>query len=260
MEDVNVLLNGLAKAVFADTGALGAVARSLRDGALRETRQRDLFSLPFSTCRSEFAKAMVAVLNFLYGVRAPVMVPRRVSAAQQAALGNIDACLQEFSARLLSCPPGSLDVDAWDAFEPDAGEAKLELDAARVDCPERVGTCDPLPLLLDEVRARLLDAEALFCEAPPGLERFRGFYAGRRAEYLKLVVRQLRCGKLSLAESGRGGGTVFPVGKSSGNQREVWHGSRVSAAAARPPRPAHLASPTAFRAIELGDSEVLRLS
>ena len=257
---VDVLLDGLAKAVFGDAGALGEVARSLRDGTPRKTRQRDLFPLPLSTCRSDFARAVVAVLNFLYGVRAPVLVPRRVSAAQQAALDNIDACLQEFTVRLLACPAGSLDLDGWEAFEPDAGEERLELDAARVDCPERAGTCDPLPLLPDEVRAKLLDPEALFSEAPPGLERFPGFYAGRPTEYHKLIVRQLRCGKLSLAESVRGGGTVFPVGKSSGNQREVWHGSRVSEAAAHPPRPAHLASPTAFRAIELGLDEVLRVS
>ncbi len=118
-----------------------------------------------------------------------------------------------------------------------------------MDCPERAGTCDPMPLLPEDVRAQLVDADWLLCAAPAGLDRFHGFYAGQRDEYLKLVVRQLRCGKVCLAESVHGGGTIFPVGKSSGNQREVWHGSRVSAAAARLRRPPNLASPTAFRAL-----------
>ena len=44
-----------------------------------------------------------------------------------------------------------------------------------------------------------------------------------------------------------GGGTVFPVPKADGvRQREVWHGARVSAAAARPPAPPHLPSPAAL--------------
>ena len=260
MAEVDSLLGNLAAAVFRDPGALGAVARSLRDAAPRTTRQRDLFPLPLSTCGSEFAKAIVAVLNFLYRVRAPVLVPRRVSAAQRAALDNIESALQEFTERLLSCSSGPFGPGAWDVFEPNAVEQRLELDAACVDCPERAGTCDPMPLLPEDVRAQLLDADGLFSAAPAGLDRFPGFYAGQRDEYLKLVVRQLRCGKIGLAGSVRGGGTVFPVGKSSGNQREVWHGSRVSAAAARPPRPPHLASPTAFRAIDLGEGELLRFS
>ncbi len=192
-------------------------------------------------------------------MRAPVAVPRSASAAQRAVLSDIEASYLEFVGRLRSCSPEASPLDASSDFELDESEQRLELDAARADCPERAGTCDPMPLLPADVHEQLLDADKLFSNAPAALERFPGFYAGARAEYLKLVIRQLRCGKLCLAESVRGGGTVFPVGKSSGNQREVWHGSRVSAVAARPPRPAHLASPTAFRAIELAEGEVLRV-
>ncbi len=53
---------------------------------------------------------------------------------------------------------------------------------------------------------------------------------------------------------------MFVVAKSSGAQREVWRGKRVSAAVVPPPRPELLASPTAFRAIELEQGEVLRVS
>ena len=156
-----MLLDDLASAVFADHGDLGEIARSLRDAVPRTSRQRDIFPLPLGSCRSEFAKAMVAVLNFLCGVRAPVHVARRVTVAQQSALDSIDACLCGFSARLRSCCPGSPDAAAWDVFEPDAAEPRLELVAARVDCPDRVGTCDPLPLLPAAVREQLLDVPGL---------------------------------------------------------------------------------------------------
>ena len=126
MAEVDSLLGNLAAAVFRDPDALGAVARSLRDAAPRTTRQRDLFLLPLSTCGSEFAKAIVAVLNFLYGIRAPVLVPRRVSAAQQAALDNLEAALQEFTDWLLSCSSGPLEPGAWDVFEPNAVEQRPE--------------------------------------------------------------------------------------------------------------------------------------
>ena len=132
--EVDSLLDSLAAAVFGDPGALGAVARSLRDAAPRATRQRDLFPLPLSKCGSDFAKAMVAVLNFLYGVRAPVLVPRRVSAAQRAALDNIEAGLREFTVRLLSCSSGPLEPDAWDVFEPNATERRLRDQSACGSC------------------------------------------------------------------------------------------------------------------------------
>ena len=256
---VDDLLGSLAKHVFQDPNDLGSLARSLRDDSPTMTRQRDLFPLPLSSCKSEFSKAVVVVLNFLYGVRAPVRFPQRLSLAQQSALLNVECCVEEFVARLGVCPSCDKADASWSAFEPKV-DGRLELIASQVDCPEEAGACDPMMFLPDDVRARLLDPEILFKDAPPGLDKFPGFYAGDRAQYVGLVVRQLRCGKVGLLESVKGGGTVFPVGKSSGKQREVWHGSRVSAAAVAPPRPAHLASPSAFRSFELVGDEVLRLS
>ena len=52
---------------------------------------------------------------------------------------------------------------------------------------------------------------------------------------------------------------MFPVGKHGTlRQREVWHGSRVSAACADPPKPRWLASPSAFAAIALDEGQRLR--
>ncbi len=85
-------------------------------------------------------------------------------------------------------------------------------------------------------------------------------HAGERSEYVALTVRQLKAGLLELAPRCRDGGTVFPVGKNDGNQRLVWHGTRVSRAAARPPPPRHLASPTVFGFLDLEAGARLRVS
>ena len=58
---------------------------------------------------------------------------------------------------------------------------------------------------------------------------------------------KLASGKLGLTLRPKGGGWVFTVpkpGKSS--YREVWHGRQVSLASRKPPKPRHLASPTAL--------------
>ena len=58
-----------------------------------------------------------------------------------------------------------------------------------------------------------------------------------------------------------GGGTVFPVGKSDGkSQRVVWHGTRVSLAASKPPVPRHLADPAVFATLDLSPDDRLRVS
>ena len=106
----------------------------------------------------------------------------------------------------------------------------------------------------------MLAPEKVFPAPPPGLERFSGFYAGERSEYVGLTVRQLRAGLLRLATESRGGGTVFPVAKAGGTaQRLVWHGTRVSLAAARPPAPRHLADPSVIVLLDLGAAARLRV-
>ena len=70
-------------------------------------------------------------------------------------------------------------------------------------------------------------------------------------EYAKLVGRQHRSGKVVLSDWAHAGGAIFPVGKPSGAQREVWNGTRVSQAAARPPKPVHLLSPTSLLTLEV---------
>ena len=122
----------------------------------------------------------------------------------------------------------------------------VPLQADLVDNIPLAAAVDPLPHLPECTRAIVTDAEALFPGRPRGLDKFRGFTAGPRGEYLELVKRQLACGKLGLRLVVQGGGTVFSVPKKD-RQREVWHGRRVSQAALRPPAPPHLACPSTFR-------------
>ncbi len=125
---------------------------------------------------------------------------------------------------------------------------------------DRAGTCDPSRIVSPEVAAVLGSVDAVFPNPTPGLERFPGFYAGPRSDYVQLCVRQLCAGMLTLARTCLGGGTVFPVDKANHRQRVVWHGTRVSDAAAAPPKPRHLASPSVFGFVELRDGRLLRVS
>ena len=186
----------------------------------------------------------------------------KASAAQRLCYRTIGARIEKLHAHLQKDVLGdATPASAWGHFQSRGNTKPLRLDAALVDYPKTAGTCDPVRLVSGEVAAMISDASVVFPRVPEGLDRFSTFHAGDRCEYLKLTVELLRCGKLRLRHSVLGGGTVFPVAKSDGiNQREVWHGSRVSEAAARPPRPRLLASHSAFVALELSPNQLLRVS
>ena len=69
------------------------------------------------------------------------------------------------------------------------------------------------------------------------------------------MLRELRSGKSELRRAARGGGSVFAVGKASGKQRAIGDGKRVTAAARRPPKPPHLASPAALQYFEVEEGQ-----
>ena len=96
----------------------------------------------------------------------------------------------------------------------------VDPDAEAVDVPERTccATCDPMPFLPDTIRATGEDAELMFPSWKPHCRRFPQFSAGQRSEYVRLVVKLLRCWKLGLAHRIHGGGSVLAVGKASGAQ------------------------------------------
>ena len=125
------------------------------------------------------------------------------------------------------------------------------LQATRCDLLERSGNVDPLPSLKPDERDVISSPSLLFPNPPDGMSSFGSVNREDAAEYAKLVGRQLRSRKVVLSDQAAAGGTVFAVGKPSGAQREVWHGTRVSEAAIRPPKPPRLVSPTALLNLEV---------
>jgi len=101
----------------------------------------------------------------------------------------------------------------------------------------------------------------MFEDAPDGLERFQSLSPADLDEHTKLVVRDVRSGKLGLVEKVRGGDAIFTVPKADGvTDREVWNGMRVLGASSRPPKPPGLANPEAFARNALRPGERLLLS
>jgi hypothetical protein len=211
-----------------------------------------------------FINAVIAILNFLYGIRAPVRLPTAstLTAAQSDVVKRISRACKELAIRLSSAPPSFKSCsEAWAAFHQPNANTSVPLNAKLVDNLVKAGTCDPAQLLPNDIAALVSTPVALFPQAPTALNKFASFYSGQRSEYVQLVIAQLRCGKLSLAGDVRAGGSVFAIEKSGGSrQREVWNGSRVSRAAADPPRPRHLASPSAFKAFDLAPGKRLRVT
>ena len=252
------------------------ISNALKSPAPRVERLRDLFPLPLlerdficerglGGCDSlqhvrEYLDGVVVGLNWMHGVRVIDITCGRPSTAQlEAHSVLIDAAIS-LHARMVDSI-GERSNRGWESFE-DAGHAPpLELIADVVAVPTCAGTCDPRDLIGPPIADWIKDARTIFPDHVGGLDRFSGFYSGARSEYIKLTVRQLRAGLLRLGTSCAGGGTVFPVGKSDGkSQRVVWHGTRVSLAASKPPVPRHLADPAVFATLDLGPDECLRVS
>ena len=152
---------------------------------------------------------------------------------------------------------------SWESLTPDWVRLKDRplgliyggLQADKVDVLATAGVCDPVPCLPLEARAVVESEDLMFAEAPAGLDEHERVLPEDKQEYIKLVVRQLRAKLLGLAAQAKAGGPVVAVGKPGGTrQRVVWNGSRVSAAACRPPKPRRLASPTALSFLECSDS------
>ena len=186
----------------------------------------------FRNRASAFVNGVIVALNWLYGVRPDACQAPRRTAAQCEALRIIVTAAIALAERLSSV--GRREAEhTWSSFEAGGISARLDLDAELVGVPDVAGTCDPLSLVPSDTASCFASAASVFPCTTDGLDRFPGFYAGARSEYVKLTIAQLRAGMLRLSSWCKGGGTVFPVQKHNGRQRVVWHGSRVSMAAAR---------------------------
>ena len=133
---------------------------------------------------------------------------------------------------------------SFQAFESKAVCKYPPMQADAVDLPTQAGTCDPFALLPADLASDIRSTQAVFpTSAVP--DHSYEFTGASRIEYAKLVLRQLRRGKVALRRQRRALGDVFCVAKSTpGRQREVWNGSSISEAARKPPPPEKLANPS----------------
>ena len=274
------LLDRLCKAGASSGGPFGSFQARFKSLCSRPAgRHRDIFPMPLldpgvpmpsalptwkAKILRNFVNLVLVSLNHLAGVSCKAALPARRTAAQMDVVHRtIDRCM-DFYMRLQSAADGM-----WEHLLPDwiPGIVKPEgpkfgnLKADAVDGIPCSGACNPLEMLPAEAKSIILDDKKLFRDAAPGMDHFEGIPESDRVEYVKLVAKQLRSGKLGLASSVRGGGTVLTVSKpGTGKLREVWHGRRVSQAAAPPPPPRHLASPTALLHLEASKERPVRVS
>jgi hypothetical protein len=209
-----------------------------------------------------YVNGVIAALNWLYGAR--VVAARsgaRRSAPQRATLQQLAVAAMRFHGRLNTVTAGNASAaPAWESREAAGRPPRVQLDSEQVDVPAAAGTCDPCGLVPRRTAALLRSAARLFPQPPAGLDRFVGFYAGVHQAYVGLTLRQLRAGLLELGPTCEGGGTILPAVKRGGRQRAVWHGARVSLAAARPPAPRLLANSSGLAALHLRPGRRIRLT
>ena len=169
---------------FSDSG--------FRDG----DRHRGIFPIPFphngdivgvdqvnDSFRSDalvFCQGVVVILNYGYGC--PTRrndMSNKCNAAQRAALrdfGRLAILLAEHLAK--ETPADLCESTAWDHFQSRSSEPGLALVASLVDCLPRAGRCDPMKLIPERVAEVVASPDHMFGAAPPGLEKFSGFFAG----------------------------------------------------------------------------------
>lgn len=239
-----------------------AVGRSARaPGVPCDPQQRrDLFPLPevplsfledAPPCVRVQVQLLIAALNVLWGGGSPVPCSnRKPTKAQRRVLEHLIATAAEWLLRMCdSSRAPATPAAAWQSFEDSVAAEPLRLEADKVDLPTSAATCDPYHLLGPELQACWNDPVRILPAERVGHEVHR--IASRdRAEYLRLTVRELELGKLVLLRDAQGLGSIFPVKKSGGRQRAVWHGTLVSEASSRPLKPRRLADPSAFLAVD----------
>ncbi|CAE6938118.1 HET-E1 [Symbiodinium sp. CCMP2592] len=249
-------------------------------GLTQQGRQCELFPLPPATtwtpgvkhlpCTIEtaltFLNMCIASLNLLAGDMHSgcAMQGCRSSptAAQQQAIDHVAHRCNRFLVELHS---GTSETESWErafrSFESPSGVKYPKLQAEAVDLPDRAGTCDPMTLLPAELARNVCDPGAIFQTAEQGHASAVVPTGKERGEYLKLVHRQLQCGKLVLLTRVRQVGDVFCVPKSDpSKQREIWNGTAVSGMAVKPPRPMLLANPSCFVDLLFREGESIYMS
>ena len=183
--------------------------------------------------------AVVVCLNWLYGVRTVRALPQWPSAAQLSVHEHIWGAAVRCWSSDGAIPTGTVPAgdEQW-LRDSTVAAASCPLIADKVDLLPQAGLVDPRTLMSGRDARRISSARHIFGEDAQRRQPFQQGRASERLEYVRLVARELRTGKLGLSEPHRvlGGGPVFGRWKSNGvDMRKIWHGSAVSERARPPP-------------------------
>ena len=258
----------------------GSIAGKRPPSSHPSSRSRDIFPLPFIDASDlprrgpdRWARAVVdiangglAALRKLHGVCSRSCVATPTQAQRRVHQTFVDKAvrllLRLADVAYPASGPAALSALAHEQPR-DPCETSTKLQASAFDllglgCSAGV---DPLPYLPCELKRHLKSPSALFRELPAAAAPFPGIRDRDRQEYARLVRRQLEAEKVELMTTIRAGGTIFAVGKrDSSKLREVWHGAYTSSLARRPPRPQHLAAPSALVDLESSESRPIRVT
>ena len=249
-------------------------------GSVRESgsRLRDLFPLP--PCDHSYlahqrpawplgqlslagsvVNTVIVCLNVMYGYATTVRRAQILGIHRDVHLRLADAVARAGHQLGLASPPGAADRVLDDLTNMSAGSKKaVRLNAADCDVFARCGEVDPMAFMSKEDRDILADVQRLFPGYHRDLRSFGQVSTKDKGEYVKYVAKQLHCRKVVLRADCKAGGTVFPISKSSGKQRIIWHGEALSEATVAPPKPPCLASPSSLLWLEAPSGVPFRLT
>jgi len=139
------------------------------------------------------------------------------------------------------------------------GSRSATLVADQCDLLEHSGGCDPLVVLPPKLQSFLRDPGHFFPNVKRGFALAARVRRDDRREYARLVMLQLRAGKVCLLPEVHAAASIFPVGKTGGRLREVWSGDKISRSAVPPLPPPHIASQTALLNLEASVAKPIRV-
>lgn len=196
-------------------------------------RQRDIFPIPpvgvcstadrGSLCYAEeavqIANIVLGSLNFLESnfkafdskqhVRSvPTLAQQEV---QRHVLMRTDRFLQRLGRE---CGESLEWRGASKVFAKASRRSAVSLVAAHVDLPSHAGSCEPYGLMLEASAEVLPTISQIFPDSPAGSIGTAPPRGPERVEYVKLVGRELRCGKLGLRYRVYATGDTFTMPKS----------------------------------------------
>mmetsp|Transcript_179202 Transcript_179202/g.568670 ORF Transcript_179202/g.568670 Transcript_179202/m.568670 type:complete len:1089 (-) Transcript_179202:910-4176(-) len=204
-----------------------------------------------------------AALNWLYTLGQCGPVPCSTSAIQRQMCVRILTKLVDAASLLAeAAPTAPLTACAFAALTlQDPASAYPSLLADRIALVDGCGNLDPVPCLPAEHATIVQSPDLMFARGTGCLPRSLVYDGGPRQEYIALVRRQLRAGKVALVGQACATGRVFAVAKrGTEQQREIWHGGQVTDAAAAPPPPPELANPAALADLEASADRPLWVS